>query len=109
MLLDFAACKKSLASMNTNTSQGKILIPFAHSSCLLPDLSAGRIAREQRWTSQEFSSVYIIIPPWFSMLIYHLGDKQQACWWLHFRDTVSSHQDNHHHHAHSFDTICNFQ
>jgi hypothetical protein len=33
-----------------------------------------------------------IIPPWLSMLIYHLGDEQYAPWWLQFRDIVSSHQ-----------------
>jgi hypothetical protein len=43
---DSMACKKSLASMNKNTSHGQILIPFACSSCLLPDDYAGRIARE---------------------------------------------------------------
>jgi hypothetical protein len=32
--------------MNKNTLQGQILFPFAHSSCLLPDDSAGRIASE---------------------------------------------------------------
>jgi hypothetical protein len=32
----------------------------------------GRIAREIWWTDQELSPVDII-PPWFSMLIYHLG------------------------------------
>jgi hypothetical protein len=42
---------------------------------LLLDGSAGRIARALWWTNQEFSPVNII-PPWFSMLIYHLGDEQ---------------------------------
>jgi hypothetical protein len=68
-------CEKSLASMNKNTSQGQFLIPFIHSSCLLPEDSAGRITREHWWMNQERSSVNII-PPWFSMLIYHLGDEQ---------------------------------
>jgi hypothetical protein len=35
----------------------------------------GRIVRELWWMNQEFSFV-IIIPPWFSMLMYHLGDEQ---------------------------------
>jgi hypothetical protein len=39
---------------------------------LLVDDSAGRVAREIWWTKEEFSPVDII-PPWFSMLIYHLG------------------------------------
>jgi hypothetical protein len=33
-----------------------------------------------------------ILPPWLSILIYHLGDKQQACWWPQFRDVVSLHR-----------------
>jgi hypothetical protein len=35
-------------------------------------MAAGRIARELWLTNQEFSPVNII-PPWFSMFIYHLG------------------------------------
>jgi hypothetical protein len=54
-------------------------------------MTVGRIVKELWWTSQEFSSVDIIIPPWFSMLIYHLGDEQQARWWLQFRVVVSPH------------------
>jgi hypothetical protein len=42
---------------------------------LLLDDSVGRIARKLWWTNQEISLVNII-PPWFSMLIYHLGDEQ---------------------------------
>jgi hypothetical protein len=53
--------------MNKNTLQGKILIPFAHSSCLVTDDSAGRNAGELWWTKQ-VSSVDII-PPRFSMLM----------------------------------------
>jgi hypothetical protein len=64
------AYKKSLASK----FKAKFIIPFACSSCLLPDDSAGRIARELWWTNQ-FSSVNFI-PPWFSMLMYHLADEQ---------------------------------
>jgi hypothetical protein len=51
--------------MNKNTSLGQILISFAHSSCLLPDDSAGMIARELWWTNQMSSSVNIIFPPFF--------------------------------------------
>jgi hypothetical protein len=43
---------------------------------LLDDF-AGRIARELWTTNQEFSPVDII-PPWFSSLIYRLGDEQWA-------------------------------
>jgi hypothetical protein len=35
------------------------------------------------WMNQEFSAVDII-PPWFSMLIHHLGDEQYAHCWLKF-------------------------
>jgi hypothetical protein len=54
---------------------------------LLQDDFAGSIARELWWMNQEFFCVSII-PPWFSMLMYHLGDEQQACWWLQFRDVI---------------------
>jgi hypothetical protein len=54
---------------------------FASSSCFASD---GRIARELWWTNQ-FSPVDII-PSWFFMLMYHLGDEQEASWWSQFRD-----------------------
>jgi hypothetical protein len=61
-------------------------------------MTTGRIARKLCWTNYEFSSVDII-PPWFSVLIYHLGDEQWARWWPQFRDVVSPRRhDNHHHH-----------
>jgi hypothetical protein len=41
------------------------------------------------WMSLEFYFVNIVIPPWFSMFMYHLGDEQQTRWWLQFRDVVS--------------------
>jgi hypothetical protein len=40
-------------------------------------MTAGMFARELWWTKQEFASVDII-PPWFSMLIYHLGDEDYS-------------------------------
>jgi hypothetical protein len=75
MPYDFTACKKLLAKVNKNTSRLNSH-SFAHCSCLLPEGSAGRIARKFWCINQEFSSVYIIIPPWFSMLMYHLRDEQ---------------------------------
>jgi hypothetical protein len=30
-----------------------------------------------------------IIPPWFPILIYHLGDEQYTHWWPQFRDVSS--------------------
>jgi hypothetical protein len=42
---------------------------------MLLDDSVGTITRELWLKNQEFFPVYII-PPWFSMLIYHLGDEQ---------------------------------
>jgi hypothetical protein len=41
----------------------------------LPDVSAGRIAREVWWMSQDISSVNIVISP-FSMLVYNLGGEK---------------------------------
>jgi quinol-cytochrome oxidoreductase complex cytochrome b subunit len=38
-------------------------------------MTAGRIARELWWTNEDLSHVDII-PPWFFMPIYHLGDEQ---------------------------------
>jgi hypothetical protein len=43
------------------------------------------------WTNQEFSPVDII-PPWFSMLIYYLGDEQ-----MHVGVHISPHWHDHHH------------
>jgi hypothetical protein len=37
-------------------------------------MTTGRIAREFWWMNQEFSSADII-PPWFSLLLYQLGDE----------------------------------
>jgi hypothetical protein len=56
-------------------SKATFTILFAHSSCLLPEDSAIRIARELWWMNQVFYLVDII-PPWFAMLMYHLGDEQ---------------------------------
>jgi hypothetical protein len=38
-------------------------------------MTPGRIARELWWMNQEFSSSDIILP-WFSMLIFHLGNEE---------------------------------
>jgi hypothetical protein len=38
-----------------------------------------------------------IIPPWFSMLMYHLSDEQRERWWPQFRDVVSLHRHDHQH------------
>jgi quinol-cytochrome oxidoreductase complex cytochrome b subunit len=37
-------------------------------------MTGGRVARDLWWINQ-LSSVDIV-PPWFFMLIYHLGDEQ---------------------------------
>jgi hypothetical protein len=77
--------------MNKNTSQGQILIPFTHFAFLIPDDMAGKITRELWCMNQLFSSVDIIIPPWFFMLMYHLGHEQYARWLPQFKDVVSPH------------------
>jgi hypothetical protein len=52
-------------------------------------------ARELWWKSQEFSSVDII-PPWFFTFIYHLGDEQYAGWWPQFSDVILSFRHDFH-------------
>jgi hypothetical protein len=75
MSKDFTACKNHLQVRTKILPKTIFIIPFARSSCLLPDDSAGRIGRELWYTYPEFSSVDII-PPWLSMLIYHHVDEQ---------------------------------
>jgi hypothetical protein len=53
-----------------------------------PDLLLPYSARELWWKNQEFSPADII-PPWLSMLIYHLGGEQYTCWWSQFRDSLT--------------------
>jgi predicted nucleic acid-binding Zn ribbon protein len=60
--------KKKPQSMKEIFHKAKFSISFA---------TASRIAREVWWKNKEFSPASII-PPWFSMLIYHLGNEQQA-------------------------------
>jgi hypothetical protein len=55
--------------------EAEFIILFAPSSYMLPDDSAGGIARERWWTNQEFSYDNII-PPWFSQVICHLVDEK---------------------------------
>jgi hypothetical protein len=82
--------KNSSESMNKNTSHAKFIISFARPSYLLPDHSAGRIAKDLWWTNQVSSVDFI--QPWLSIPIYHMRDKQYAPWWMHFRDVVSPHR-----------------
>jgi hypothetical protein len=49
--------------------------PLQIPAALILDDSAGGTARELWWVNYELSPVNII-PPWFAMLIYHLGDEQ---------------------------------
>jgi hypothetical protein len=57
--------------------KAKVIIHFVRLSSLLPDGSAGRIIWELCWMNQLFSSVNII-PPWFFMLIYHMGMNNKS-------------------------------
>jgi hypothetical protein len=79
--------------MNTNTSQGQILIPFAQFSYLLPYDSAGRLGTTLWWTSQEFSSVHNITM--FTMLMYHLGGGEVNNRPVGGRSSQTPHQHNH--------------
>jgi hypothetical protein len=65
---------KKTSSMNKDT-RTNLSFPSPVLPALLLDDSFGRIARELWWTNQKFSPVSII-PPWFSMLIYHMGNEQ---------------------------------
>jgi hypothetical protein len=69
--------------------QGEILTSFAHFSYLLPDDSAGKIAREL-WVVDEsgvFPSQHDLTKVLHAH--YQLGDEEEAHWWLQFRDIVS--------------------
>jgi hypothetical protein len=66
--------------MDKDTSKAKFFIPSLVPPALLGEGSSGIIARELWWTNQELIPVNII-PPTFTMLIYHLGDEKYArCW-----------------------------
>jgi hypothetical protein len=71
--------------IDKNTSQGQILIPLAHYSCLLRDDSVSRTARELWWTNQLHSSVW----RHSNMVLHAPGDEQEARWWPQFKDIVS--------------------
>jgi hypothetical protein len=58
--------------MNKDTFKVNISFLRQVSSALLPDDSACKIVRDIWWTNQDFSPVDNI-PPWFSMIMYHLG------------------------------------
>jgi hypothetical protein len=61
--------------------KAKSIISFARFSCLLLEVSVGRITRDLWYKNQEFSPVDII-PARFSMLIHvSPGDEQLARWW----------------------------
>jgi hypothetical protein len=75
MSSNFMACKKITCKYEKKFHKAKFIISFTHSYCLLPDDSAGRIFRELWWMNQECSCVSFI-PPWFSMLIYQLGNEK---------------------------------
>jgi hypothetical protein len=76
----WAPCRKIYGMLKTLHSMKDIpcrlnSFPSLVLLALLLDYSASRIARELWCKKQEFFPVYII-PPWFSMLIYHQGDNQ---------------------------------
>jgi hypothetical protein len=58
---------------------------------MLLDGSAGRLAESTLVYKSKSFPLVNIFTSWFSMLIHHLGDEQQDCWWPQFRDTVSPH------------------
>jgi hypothetical protein len=51
-----------------------------------------RVAMGQDLLRVTLFSPVNIIPLWFSIFMYHLGDEQQANRWLQFRDILSPHR-----------------
>jgi hypothetical protein len=76
MSFDFMEYKNHLQVWTKILRKAKLIIFFTRSSSLKPDDSGGRIARELSWTNRALSSVDII-PPWFSMFIYHVGKNNR--------------------------------
>jgi hypothetical protein len=70
--------------------KAKFIISFASSSYFTTRLLCWQNWKELWWMNQEFSPVDII-PPWFSMVVYHVG--------LQFRVVVSTHRNYHHQHT----------
>jgi hypothetical protein len=66
-----ASVKEMLTRLNSHSFHPFLLVAPRRMLVGLPQLW---------WMSQEFFSATIIISPWFSKLLYHLRDKQQACW-----------------------------
>jgi hypothetical protein len=92
----FAACQRTIRSMNKDTLLGQINHFIRQFLLLCNKVTVGRIARV---LVEESVFHCHIIPPLFSTLIYNMGDKQLARWWPKFRDKVSPHRhddDNHH-------------
>jgi hypothetical protein len=65
---------KTLKSVNRDTFQGQIHHFLRQFLLLSYQMTAGTIARELWWSNEEFP--VNIIPPWFSILIYRLGNEQ---------------------------------
>jgi hypothetical protein len=62
---------KKPSKCERDTSYGKIHYFLRQFLLFYYQITAGRIARKFWWKNQCFP--VDIIPPWFSMLIYHLG------------------------------------
>jgi hypothetical protein len=89
MSQDFTACKKSVRSMNKNTSKTNLIISFRQvPSGFILHVCTDGTARELWWKNQDPSRVGII-PPGFSMLMYNLRDEEYARLWPQFRDVIS--------------------
>jgi hypothetical protein len=65
--------------MNKNTVEGQIIVPLAHSSCLLLDdcwydCQIALMDESGIFLRRRHSTMV-------SMIMYHLGDEHQARWW----------------------------
>jgi len=64
----------------------------------------GRVALGQVFLRILRHSPVSIIPPWFPIFMYHLGDEQKARWLPHLMDMVSPHRHDHHQDT-TFETV----
>jgi hypothetical protein len=76
------------------TSCMRLVQNYAEAQVSQCGIRGGQSGTETRISPSSSFSPVNIIPPWLSILMYHLGDEQQARWWLQFRDVVSPHRQN---------------
>jgi hypothetical protein len=92
---------KNSASMKEKFRRQNPSFPSPRSSsCAVRWLCRSNCQRVFWWT--DLLSPVDIIPPWLSVLIYHLGVEKQARWWPQLIDIFSPHRHYHHHHHQAY-------